>query len=300
MKKLFSFLLVALAAVMTANAQVEFSYEAGAELVSSYLWRGQYNGGLSFQPYASVGYEGEVTSFSAGAWFNLGPSDWGFRKETTATILGEEVGLGDGTYFNPEMDLSLSFTFFGVTVGLTHYYYFDGGNFLGWKNVSKWAEDDYTSGSTTELMVGYNFSETLPEEHNLYINWNTMVAGADTMSVSNDLGVVTGVKQNYSSYLEVGYDYTWESLGLTLGGQIGIVPWGSDYYGNEKFAVKNLSVKLNKMWEFDACELDLFAVGMIDPDLMASDHESVFVKASGIEKVGCQSLNGSIGLGIWF
>jgi len=289
MKKIFSVILVGLCATAMASAQVEFTYEAGAELVSSYLWRGQYNGGLSLQPYASVGYEGENTSLEVGAWFNLGASDWGFRKETE--LAG--IGLGDGTYFNPEIDLSLMFHFFGATVGFTHYYYCDGGNFFGWKKPADWGLD-YESSSTTELTIGYNFENLISEEHNAYINWNTMIAGNDFKYVNGE------AKHNFSSYLELGYDYTWEKYGLTLGGQIGFVTWGSDFYGNEKGAVKCLAVKLNKAWEFDLFELDVFAQGMIDPDLMANDHESVFVKASGAEKVGCQSLNGTIGVGIWF
>ena len=48
MKKLFSAVLIGFCAILTAKAEVNFAYEAGAEVVSSYLWRGQYNGGLSF------------------------------------------------------------------------------------------------------------------------------------------------------------------------------------------------------------------------------------------------------------
>ena len=40
-----------MAAVSSAKAQLfEFTYDAGFEAVSSYIWRGMYNGGLSFQP----------------------------------------------------------------------------------------------------------------------------------------------------------------------------------------------------------------------------------------------------------
>lgn len=286
MKKIFSVFLMAMCSILLVNAQVEFTYEAGAELVSSYLWRGQYNGGLSLQPSVSVGYEGENTSFDFNVWGSVGASDWGFRKPTT-----EESA--DGTYFNPEIDLTASFTFFNVTLGFTHYYYCDGGNFFGWKKATNWADEDWSS-STTEIQIGYNFADLLSEEHNLYINWNTMLSGNDFKDGDHTLG------NNYSSYIELGYDYTFDDLGLTLGAQVGMVPWASDFYGNDHFAVKNLSLKINKAWEFDACELDLFAQGMIDPDLMAGDHETAFVKASGEDKIGCQSLNGCIGLGIWF
>ena len=105
-------------------------------------------------------------------------------------------------------------------------------------------------------------------------------------------------KRAYSSYLEIGYDYTFDNIGLTLGAQIGMVPWACDFYSTESFAVKNLSLKINKAWEFDACELDLFAQGMIDTHQLSK--ENAFIKANTGEKLYGQKLNGCIGLGIWF
>lgn len=278
--------MIAICAVVSAKAEVEFTYEAGAELVSSYLWRGQYLGGLSFQPNATVGFEGEHTSLQIGAWGSVGASDWGFRKG-----LSENENGNPNTYFVPELDIVGSFSFYGVTLGFTHYYYCDGGNFFGWKKAADWDNEDWST-STTELQLGFDFSEILPEEHNLYINWYTMVSGADFKWDEND-----NVSNNYSSYLELGYDYTFDDLGLTIGGQIGVVPWASDFYATEGFAVKNLSLKINKTWEFDACELDLFAQGMIDPYDFKGN---AFVKASGDDKLYNQKLNGTIGVGIWF
>lgn len=301
MKKFFLVILASAAALVGANAQVEFAYEAGAEVVSTYLWRGQYLGGLSFQPNATVGFESEHVNFQGGLWASLGASDWGFRKQPT--VMGQPIEDGNYTYFVPEIDLTFTFDIHNVTIGLTHYYYCDGGNFFGWKSAKNWlnaaAQDGYESSSTTELTVGYNFADFLPEEHNLYLNWNTMIAGNDFkgMVISQD-GVA--LERNYSSYLELGYDYTFSDWGLTLGAQMGMVPWTSDYYGNEGFAVSNLSLKANKSFEFDLFELDVFVQGMMNPSMLAADNESAFVKASGDSKIECQSLNGSIGVGIWF
>ena len=80
---------------MVAKAEVEFAYEAGAELVSAYLWRGQYNGGLSFQPDVEIGYDGEHTSLRVGAWASLGATDWKFQ---TGLDKDEE---GNETIYNP-------------------------------------------------------------------------------------------------------------------------------------------------------------------------------------------------------
>lgn len=298
MKKISLFVVALVAAVAPVQVMaeesaesngVEFAYEAGAELVSSYVWRGQYLGGLSIQPTVTVGFESEHLNFQGGIWASLGASDWGFRKG-----LEQDEDYNPNTYFVPELDVILSFQSHGVTLGLTHYYYCDGGKFFGWKKPEKWGED-YYSNSTTELTLGYNFSEVLPENHNFYLNWNTMVAGNDFKLTNDD-----EVKNNYSSYLEIGYDYTFENAGVTLGAQMGIVPWASDYYGTEKGTVTNLSLRLGKTWEFDACELELFGLGSINPYMVKNDRESVFVKASGDDKIECQSLNGTIGLGIWF
>ena len=66
MKKFTLLCAAMVAAVMTAKAEVEFAYDAGAEIVSSYIWRGQYTGGLSLQPDLEIGYDGEHTSLRAG------------------------------------------------------------------------------------------------------------------------------------------------------------------------------------------------------------------------------------------
>lgn len=296
MKKSFLLVVAVLATMMSAKAEgVEFAYEAGAELVSSYLWRGQYLGGLSFQPTLTLGFESEHIKFQGGVWGSVGASDWGFRKG-----LEQEEGYNPNTYFVPEIDVTLSFESHGFSLGVTHYYYCDGGNFFGWKPVSKWT-GNYTSTSTTELNVGFNCDEFMPEGHHLYFNWNTMLAGADFKYLYNEETDEETIKQNYSSYFELGYDYTFESIGLTLGAQVGFVPWASaDIYYNEKFAVQNVSLKINKAWEFDKCELDLFAQGMVNPSQLSNDKETWFIKASGDDKIGCQSVNGTIGLGIWF
>ena len=272
------------------TSSVEFSYTAGAELHSAYIWRGLYNGGLSFQPDLNIGYEGEHTSFCFGTWWNVGASDWGFRKG-----LDENENGNPNTFFVPEVDVYGSFSFFGVNVGFTHYYYFGGSKYFCWDNLKKWQEtegmvDENTS--TTEEQLGYDFSALT--EVGLYVNWYTMVAGND-FAYDED-GNIT--KRNFSSYLELGYDYEFENIGLTLGAQIGMVPWASDYYGTDKFAVTCLSLRAEKAWDFDACSLSLFAQGMINPTYINKDN--AYIKASGNDKIGQQTLNGTIGLGVWF
>ena len=122
MKKVLVLAAAIMAVVLSAKAEVEFAYEAGAELVSSYIWRGQYNGGLSFQPDLEIGYDGKHTSLRIGAWANVGASDWKFQKGM-ATYMDGDTEINPNTRFVPEVDIIGSFSFYGATVGFNHYYY---------------------------------------------------------------------------------------------------------------------------------------------------------------------------------
>lgn len=285
MKKFTLLCAAMVAAVMTAKAEVEFAYDAGAEIVSAYIWRGQYNGGLSFQPDAEVGFNAmdDAIEFRAGVWANIGASDWGFRKN-----LPYVDDYNPNTYFVPEVDFMAHVTAYGASLGYNAYYYCNDGS-------------DHTS----ELWFGYNFSHFFGEKAGAYINWYTTVGGGGDVveEVETDLkkiaqGQLIRERQAFSTYIELGYDYTFEEIGLTLGAQIGLSPWESPIYGNDKFACTNLSLKVNKEWEFEHVTLDVFALGSLNPDGVNNDN--AFVKASGDDKIGVQKLNGTIGVGIWF
>ena len=289
MKKVLVLAAAIMAAVFSAKAEVEFAYDAGFDIVSAYIWRGQYNGGLSFQPDLEFGFDGEHTSFRIGAWGNVGASDWTFTKDA-----------GDGsafTYFVPELDIVGRFSACGLSVGFNHYYYFGGSNFFSWKKVEDLDGSD--DSSTTEVWAGYNFGHW-SDKAGLYFNWYTTVAGQDLV-----YDAANNPKRAWSSYFEVGYDYTIESIGLTLGAVVGMSPWESPLYGNDKFAVTNVSVKIDKEWEFEHVSLNLWAQGSLNPDGMVTDktdanYNIVCWKAAGEDKIGVQKLNGCIGIGVWF
>ena len=294
MKKVLVLVAAVMAVVASANAKAAFAYEAGAEIVSAYIWRGQYNGGLSFQPEVLFGYDGEHTALRLGAWSSLGSSDLMFRKDQ-----GDGTGF---TRFMPELDIIGSFTACGLSVGFNHYYYSyycDGSNFFNWKSVAEIAEQGGTS--TTEVWAGYNFSHFFGDKAGAYINWYTTVAGNDLIIEET----TDEARRAWSSYLEVGYDYTFESVGITLGAQVGMSPWASDLYGNSKFAVTNVSAKFDKEWELDKCSINLFLQGSINPDGLVTDPNSpdynlLLWKAAGDDKLYTQRLNGVIGIGFWF
>ena len=277
-----------MAVVFSAKAEVEFAYDAGAELVSAYIWRGQYNGGLSFQPDLEVGFDAldEAVQFRAGVWANLGASDWKFKKNGLAI----PDAYDPNTRFMPEVDFMAHVTAYGASLGYNAYYYCNDGS-------------DHTS----ELWIGYNFSHFFGDKAGAYINWYTTVGGGGDLKLETDPAKLLAgqlERQAFSTYIELGYDYTWEDLGLTLGGQLGISPWESPIYGNEKFAVTNLSLKINKEWEFEHLTLDLFAQGSLNPDGMVTDKNdplyNVYIDAAGDDKLYNQKLNGTIGVGIWF
>lgn len=275
MKKIFTLVVAVMAICLSAKAEVEFAYEAGAEIVSSYIWRGQYNGGLSFQPEGLVGFDAldEAIQFRAGAWASLGASDWKFQKG-----LAEDLDGDPNTRFMPEVDFMASLSLFGASVGFNEYYYCD----------------DWST-HTSEVWAGFNFEPLLGV--GAYINWYTTIAGADMIAAPTLLDPLAE-RRAWSSYLELGYDYTFEDLGLTLGAQLGMSPWESPLYGNDKFAVVNIALNIHKSWEVGPCTLDLFGVGSVNPD--GIDKSNVFINDGGDHKLYCQKLNGTIGLGIWF
>lgn len=269
------------------DATVQFAYDAGAEVVSAYLWRGQRLAGLSVQPNLQIGYDGQYTSLRFGGWWSMGASDWYFNKETM---------------FYPEMDLSLDFSFFGVNLGVTHLYYFDlyrdkgdCAPFFGWKPIEQVYEDGYTS--QTEVKIGYDFGELL--NFPLSITWYTNVAGADYNEDEVDGSDEVTVTRAYSSYLEIAYEHELP-FGMRIGAELGMSPWRSDYsYANTKFAVVNIAARLDKEWELDVCTLDLFVQGSINPDGLTKDNAIVTKNTEGWEKTS-QKINGLIGFGVWF
>lgn len=282
MKKVLVLVAAMMAVVLSAKAEVEFAYEAGADLVSAYLWRGQYNGGLSFQPEGLVGFDANDGNieFRAGVWANIGASDWMFKKD--GLVIPD--AYNPNTKFMPEVDFIASVTAYGASLGYNAYYYCNDGS-------------DHTS----ELWVGYNFSHFFGEYAGAYINWYTTIAGGGDLKAETDLKkLAQGIteRQAFSTYIELGYDYTFEDYGLTLGAQVGLSPWESPIYGNDKFACTNLSLKVNKEWEFEYLTLDLYAVGSLNPDGINKDN--VYISAAGDDKLYNQKLNGCIGVGVWF
>ncbi|MGL4333002.1 MAG: hypothetical protein ACRCSR_09465 [Bacteroidales bacterium] len=126
----------------TLSAQTEF--EGGADLVSTYLWRGSENAGASIQPYASVSLKG--LTFEA----------WG-------SAAFECKGL-------KEVDLTLSYEFSSFTIGISDYW---------WDEGEAYSYFRYGKGKTSHSWEA-NLSYELPvEKFPLSVSWNTVFAGDD-------------------------------------------------------------------------------------------------------------------------
>ena len=101
----------------------------GADLVSSYVWRGMYLAGASFQPAISLSTSG----FTIGA---MGSSDFSVSYK--------------------EINLYLSYEYKGFKVGVSDYWFSDVGE--GVVSYHKYARDAHN----LEASLGYTFSEKFP------------------------------------------------------------------------------------------------------------------------------------------
>ncbi len=286
MKKLTIIVLGLIAALGMQAA--DFAAELNLSLQSTYLWRGQYLGGLTFLPDVAIGFDTDNTAFRVGVCSELSASDWKFTKGTW-----DADGNYDGTFFHPELDVYGEYDFYGASVYANFYQYF-------WPQES----GPYDASShQTEVGVGYNISHFTGID--LYANWYTIVEGDDYYTDSDD-----NQKRAYASYLEIGYNYTFEEQGVTLGATVGMSPWASDNYCNDKFAVVNVSARIEKEWEFDKCTLTLFGEGAINPDMAYKVNQAkaagepcdyaIYNSNAGISKFSAQALVGNVGLTVSF
>ncbi len=228
---------MSLAPSISASAQEEaaaetesiWGFSAGADLVSSYVWRGTHCGGISFQP--SLGLScGPVT---LGAW-----------------------GSTDFDNLVNEFDLSLTFEMAGFSLALTDYFFPENGvDLIGEGRRGgyfEWDKDE--TGHQLEVTVSYDFSEktNLP----LTFLWGTMVGGADLDDEGDRL---------FSSYFEIGYTHTVKDVDVALAA--GFTPFESMYEIGDGFNMVNFSVTGSYEIKFtDSFSLPVFAQAVLNPN----------------------------------
>lgn len=209
-------LLVLVAAPVAAQDKVEA--DASADVVSRYVWRGQDLGHAAIQPSLGVSYKG------------LSLSAWG------------SYGITDGSDTD-ELDLTLSYSTGGLTIGITDYWFSagDGRYFL---------YDAHRTSHVFEANLGYDFGP-------LSINWFTNFAGDDYKCDG---------KRAYSSYVEVAAPFNLG--GLEWNAALGAVPCASSgtYAEVNDFAIVNVALTATKDIKItDKFSLPVFATLAANP-----------------------------------
>ena len=203
------------------------------DLVSSYVWRGFYQTGVSFQPTLGFG----VGDFSLTAW---GSTDF------------DGVSSGEGAAAK-EIDLTAAYALgeSGLTFSVASLWW-------GGQGARKYFNfKSHETGHHFEAGLAY----TLPvEKFPLSVAWYTMFAGKDKKL--NDSGEL---KQNYSSYLELNYPFSVKNVDLNV--TCGAVPYKAEgIYTNSGFAVTNVALKgMTEIKINDKFSLPIFAQAIWNP-----------------------------------
>ena len=204
----------------------EVSVSAGADLVSSYVWRGLNLGGASAQPGISASWKG----LTLGAWgsVNLSPASYeALKTDEFDLYLGYEVGNFSVLITDYAFPIFLKFPLDG-------YDYFD-----------------YKGSHTFEATLAYSFGESLP----LSIAWNTNFAGFDDWNADGD--------NDFSTYVELGYSLSVSDINIDLA--LGATPWSgaySDGFAVNNISIKaSKEIKIT-----DSFSLPAFTQLVVNPD----------------------------------
>ena len=254
-----------------------FSWSASAVVTSNYIWRGLYVGGPSVQLDATVSYAGVF----ANVWWNVGATDWAF------------------TGFNPEVDVTIGFSRWGLNVNYIHCFYFDKypdgtpSRFFDFNNHPRGG-----GGTTGEWRISYRVSDKIPlsclvafrtfGRDGYYEDASLQLSGRPT---GYSLEGEKVLKRAYSTYIELGYDFNLTQDWM-LAARVGMTPAKSlytAYQGN--FAVTLVGLKLTKSWALDYGRLNAFANVMLQPWQVNKDNLIM-----PIDKAGDQKLNLAVGL----
>lgn len=203
-----------------AQEESEDGFEVSAELVSNYNWRGIECGGLSLQP--NLNYT--KGNLSIDAWLSLGADSWDYED------------------FLKEIDITAAYTIGHFEVGAIYYYYFYNNPF----QFNKTNE----GGAQWEATLKYTLSEQYP----LTIFVATVLGGDDVWYNDDDKA-----KRAYSTYIELGYEWSWEQPGLTLTANAAVTPWKGQYTYFDKSGLCNLSARLDKAFTFKDTDMTVFA-----------------------------------------
>lgn len=134
------------------------------------------------------------------------------------------VGLSDPSD-TKEFDLTLSYAIGGLNIGVTDYWFNNG---LDPEN-RYFKYDAHGTNHVLEANIGYDFGLAS-------LQWFTNFAGND--------GVNKDGKRAYSSYVELTVPFKLATVDWTA--TAGAVPFSTDFYGTDGFAVTNLALRATK------------------------------------------------------
>ena len=197
MKKIFSIVALVMIAMAPVCAEVETT--VAADVVSEYVWRGAKCGDAAIQPTLGV----SVAGFDLSLWGSVGVANFLDTKE---------------------LDITLSYSIAGASVGVTDYWFSTGDEPYG-------RYFKYGKGATNhvfEAFAGYDFGFAS-------ISWYTNFAGADYKADGSSA---------FSSYCELAAPFSFGGADWTA--TLGMVPFESILYGTEGFAVTNVSLSAAK------------------------------------------------------
>lgn len=203
--------LMSLSAISRTYAQENKGVQigGGADIVSSYIWRGVYEAGISFQPTLAL----TAGNFSITAWGSVDFASTSYK----------------------EMDLTLVYVLGPVTLSLADLYWEGTAgdrNLIG-HNYFHFGKD---SPHRIEAGLSWRISQQIP----LTLSWNTVLFGAADVNAKGD--------RAYSTYIEAAYPFTVKNIDMKAGiGLVPWNAYGT--YGIDKdFYVQNIFVNAAKMW----------------------------------------------------
>ena len=152
-------------------------------------------------------------------------------------------GLVD-THDAKEFDLTLAYSTGGFNIGITDY----------WFNTPEERYFLYDANKTSHIFeanIGYDFGPAA-------IQWFTNFAGND--------GYNKDGKRAYSSYVELSAPFKLASVDWSAA--VGAVPYATDFYGVDGFAVTNVSLKATKYIKVtDSFSIPVFAQVAANPSI---------------------------------
>ncbi|MDR1021790.1 MAG: hypothetical protein LBL94_00710 [Prevotellaceae bacterium] len=225
----------------SAEKKNDVNFSVGVDMVSSYVWRGAYQAGVSVQPSVGVEYAG------------VSLSSWG------------SVDLG-GDF--KEVDFTLSYSIAGLDIAVTDYWWM-GESAYGYFSRGHSYDPNNPSKKVSEHLLEATLAYTLPaEKFPAKLSWSTFFAGNDFRYDAADKP-----SRAFSTYIEASYPFSVK--GVSLEAALGLRPWESPSYEpadvptyySAGCAAVNVSLKATKELKItDSFTLPVFGQLIFNPN----------------------------------